>query len=301
MDAFLDQCDRNLPVSATHRPERSRENRPRAEIGHVSRPAPSWSSSWSESKTWRRQSGGPRRPDQVHPFRQHRARDECRIRSSVSRETPVAAATWSGPNRPRRAPGTSRRFAARRTWASRAVSAPGVTPSIRAAWPSVAGRTADSFSRASLDRPPIGAVVQVGRQAQVLVPPEGHDVGLLPVEIAGIGRLDLHLLGDCRRPGPASSGQIAAQPSRSRRRIGQQLQRRPAPAVGLDRDAVGRASLGVRVSDWSFARASSIGRSFHVKHFGASRADDAGVDARPASAAGRHCRRAASAGIRRGW
>jgi hypothetical protein len=43
---------------------------------------------------------------------------------------------------------------ARRTWASKAVSAPGVTPSIRAAWPRVKGFTRVSFSRTSFDRLP---------------------------------------------------------------------------------------------------------------------------------------------------
>ena len=45
----------------------------------------------------------------------------------------------------------------RRTWASSAVSAPGVTPSMRPACPSVRGRTRASFSRTSFDSPPTAA------------------------------------------------------------------------------------------------------------------------------------------------
>ena len=76
-------------------------------------------------------------------------------------------------------------------WASTRVSAAGVTPSMRAAWPSVAGRIAASFWRRLGGEPMDRAIVQVVRQTHAFVPAEGQNVGVLAVEIAGILGVDL--------------------------------------------------------------------------------------------------------------
>ena len=82
---------------------------------------------------------------------------------------------------------------------------------MRAAWPRVSGRTAASFSRTSLERPPTARVVEVGGQAQVLVAAEGVDVGVLAIEIAGVGGVDLDLLAHVGAARPPICGQIARQ------------------------------------------------------------------------------------------
>ena len=72
--------------------------------------------------------------------------------------------------------------------------APGVTPSIRAACPRVAGRTAWSFSANLGGETAEREVVEVAGQKQALVAAERGDVGILAVEIAMIGGVDLDLL-----------------------------------------------------------------------------------------------------------
>ena len=79
------------------------------------------------------------------------------------------------------------------------MSAAGVTPSMRPAWPRLAGRTAASFCRTSVESPAIAAIVEVGRQLERLVAPHRLDVRLLPLQVDGILRVDRDLLGDrCR-------------------------------------------------------------------------------------------------------
>ena len=62
------------------------------------------------------------------------------------------------------------------------------------------GRTAASFSRTSLERPADGGIVEARGQLKILVPAEEGDVGILPLEIAVIGAVDLDLLARERRP-----------------------------------------------------------------------------------------------------
>ena len=91
-------------------------------------------------------------------------------------------------------------------------------------------------------KPGDGAIVEIGGKRQRLVPPEGHDVGLLPVEIAGILGVDLELLDNIGfegRTAPARwrrAGEIHA-------RQAQQIDGRAPYAVLPDRDA---ARLGLR-------------------------------------------------------
>ena len=65
---------------------------------------------------------------------------------------------------------TRSRFAARRQrsrWVASRITAAGVTPLMRDAWPTERGRAAASFSTTSCDRPGMARVVEVGRQRQL--------------------------------------------------------------------------------------------------------------------------------------
>src|SRR5690606_6965140 len=88
--------------------------------------------------------------------------------------------------------------------------------------PNLAGEPAD------------GGVVQVGRQREVLVPPERGGVGSLAVEVAGIARVGLDLLADLLRPvadlRPALPRTVEVDAG-----ISQQLQQVTPLSVGLDR------------------------------------------------------------------
>ncbi len=66
------------------------------------------------------------------------------------------------------------------------VSAAGVTPEMRPAWPRVRGRTAQSFSTISADRPETEGVIQIRREADLLKPCGALDQLVLPHQIARV-------------------------------------------------------------------------------------------------------------------
>src|SRR5215471_5134158 len=80
-------------------------------------------------------------------------------------------------------------------------------------------------------------VIEVGRQQQRLVAPERGDVPLLPLEIAGIARIDLELLGNLRRERgelrPYLRQSCEVDPG-----IGEELRGTTGNTVLIDRDAV---------------------------------------------------------------
>ena len=92
------------------------------------------------------------------------------------------------------------------------MSAAGVMPGMRAACPKVAGESRSSLLACFGRKSTHAAIIEIGRQMQLLVPAKGQDIGLLALEIAGIAPVDLQLLGDLRRecsqlgPDAASSG-----------------------------------------------------------------------------------------------
>ena len=104
-----------------------------------------------------------RRPDEIHPVVPLRRGGRYGIRPSEVRHERASRPPRSaaGPTSGRVADSVTAglRRLGRRGGRGRAsaVSAPGVTPSMRAAWPRVCGRTAASFSRHSLERPPTAA------------------------------------------------------------------------------------------------------------------------------------------------
>ena len=103
-------------------------------------------------------------------------------------------------------------------------------PGIRPAWPRVAGLSEASLLAALGRKPTHGAVVEIGRQQQGLVPPEGQDIGLLPVQIAGIMPVGLQLQGHVG-PNSASSGQMPGELGEPDAAMGEKLHGRTPLAV----------------------------------------------------------------------
>ena len=75
-------------------------------------------------------------------------------------------------------------------------TAAGVTPSTRAAWPTVAGRICSSFWRTSFESPVDARVVEVGGQARFLVAAMARDFFFLALDVAGILGGDFELRAD---------------------------------------------------------------------------------------------------------
>ena len=125
-----------------------------------------------------------------------------------------------------------------RTWRSSATSAAGVTPAIRAAAPSVAGRDALQLLAHLVRKAADRGVIEIARQASASSRRKARDVGVLALEIAGISAVDLELLGDLRRQA-AELRPDAAQTREVDLGIGQQIGGRArARPSGVDRDAV---------------------------------------------------------------
>src|SRR5215469_1824984 len=80
-------------------------------------------------------------------------------------------------------------------------------------------------------------VIEVGRQQQRLVALESDDIPLLPLEIAGIARIDLELLGNLRRE-RAKLRPYLGQTCEVDPGIGEELCGTTGNTVLIDRDAV---------------------------------------------------------------
>ena len=128
----------------------------------------------------------------------------------------------------------------RLTWLRSRVSAAGVTPSMRPAWPRFrrphGGELLPDLGREPGDRP----IVEVRRQLERLVAPHRLDVRLLALQIDGILRVD-------RRPARRSAAGSRRAPARSPQAarsstsgIGEQLEGAAANAVLVHREAVPR-------------------------------------------------------------
>ena len=240
-------------------------------------------------------------------------------RCSVSRETGVSAGRGRGQPKARGSrrgrdgarPGSPGRLpparhaaprlalrSCRRICATSKVSAAGVMPSIRPAWPMVRGRCACSLWRTSFDSPGSARIVDIVGEDEAFVAAIRFHVGRLAAEIDLVFGVDFELLGDLRvelgeaRPDPRQVADADI-------RIGQKLEGRAALAVLAQREAI---SSG-------FARRHASGPRHRPRRVRARPSwPDALARARhrrsPArspcrSAADRHCRRAASADIRR--
>src|SRR5690606_7228140 len=83
---------------------------------------------------------------------------------------------------------------------------------------------------------PDAVVVEIRGKQERLVPPEGPNVPLLSLEIAGIPRVDLELLDDVRRQG-AERRPYRRETGDIDSGIRQQSGSRPRHAVGIDRDS----------------------------------------------------------------
>ena len=158
----------------------------------------------------RRALAAPTRFMPLVPVGQH-ARESC-SRSAIC----AGARAGRAPAKLRRVErrrGGAQAARARRTWASRAVSAPGVTPSMRDGLAERA-RAHGGELLARLVREAADRRRSRGRRAasSALVAAEGLDVGVLAVEVAGVGGVDLDLLA---RPRPASRRSPARAAARS--------------------------------------------------------------------------------------
>src|SRR5206468_11511709 len=95
------------------------------------------------------------------------------------------------------------------------------------------GELVADLARETADR----RVIEIGRQQQFLVAPERRNILLLSLEIAGITRVDLELLGDiwcqCRQLGPYSSEPHSIDPG-----ISKELRCAAGDAVLIDGNAV---------------------------------------------------------------
>ena len=162
----LDQIDVGPPAPPGGSRPPAREARPRCRCrASAARPGTA-ATSCAQSATCRRQiSGsvlGATRFSAGCHLREERD-ERLRAGPTVSRETgtiPSSAEMSSGRRRVTPPGGPPRRLISARI----SVSAAGVMPSMRAAWPSVAGRTRRSFSRSSFDRPAIAAIVEIVRE-----------------------------------------------------------------------------------------------------------------------------------------
>ena len=135
-----------------------------------------------------------------------------------------------------------------RACAARSVMAAGVIPSIRAACPSVRGRTGSSFALISFDRPGNAVEIEPVIKEQPLIPPKCRDVGALSVEIDGIGGICFDAFAQSRRNRSEFRPDRAQdRPIRSPDRTGADKRVRRTPSR-LSRDAVPFAApCGVRV------------------------------------------------------
>ena len=171
--------------------------------------------SCSELATWRVQiSGSVEGAIEVGGLLPGRAADRRSGRAAlpfhVKRES--AAAHARGPRRvrscPRHACAARRPF--RRTCAASSVSAAGVMPSSRPAWPMVRGRAAVSFCARLVGEAGHRRIVEVVRQREGFVAAIGGDVGRLAREIDVVFRVGLELLGDRRRRGRRAAARSGA-------------------------------------------------------------------------------------------
>ena len=180
------------------------------------------------------------RPDQVHPLvpvgEQRRERPPDRPPALGARRR--SRARSAGRRRVSRLWGELLAFKQpRAAWHGRAeaVSAPGVTPSMRAAWPSVAGRAARQLLARLVGETADAGVVELGRQDQLLVAAERLDVGVLAIEIAGVEPRRSRSARAISRGQPSICGQTPRQVVEADVAIGQQLDQVAALAVGVDR------------------------------------------------------------------
>ena len=103
-------------------------------------------------------------------------------------------------------------------------------PWMRAAAPSDSGRVWFSFSRISVDRPPISSNV-IPCQVHAVLPPAQANLGLLPMQIAGVARIGAKLLRGPFRQVP-KPGKCVAQQWPCDRIVARQVQHRPPPPIG---------------------------------------------------------------------